>query len=262
MMQMEGKVALITGGGEGIGKASALLLAREGAKVAVLGRHRENLDPVVEAIGKAGGEAMAVLADVSKPDEMEAAVAEVVAAWDRLDVVFANAGVNGVWAPIEEITPEEWDQTLGINLRGTFLTVKYAVPHLKKRGGAIVVNSSINGTRIFSNTGATAYASSKAGQVAFTKMMAPELAPHRVRINVICPGAIDTAIDENTEKRNIDKIKVEVEFPEGAEYPLEGKPGSADQVARLVLFLASDASDHMTGTEMWIDGGESLLGGT
>jgi NAD(P)-dependent dehydrogenase (short-subunit alcohol dehydrogenase family) len=261
-MQMEGKVALITGGGEGIGKASALLLAREGAKVAVLGRHRENLDPVVEEIRKAGGEAMAVLADVSKADEMEAAVAEVVAAWDRLDVVFANAGVNGVWAPIEDITPDEWDQTLGINLRGTFLTVKYAVPHLKKRGGAIVVNSSINGTRIFSNTGATAYASSKAGQVAFTKMMAPELAPHRVRINVICPGAIDTAIDENTEKRNLDKIKVEVEFPEGAEYPLERKPGSADQVARLVLFLASDASDHMTGTEMWIDGGESLLGGT
>jgi NAD(P)-dependent dehydrogenase (short-subunit alcohol dehydrogenase family) len=261
-MQMEGKVALITGGGEGIGKASALLLAREGAKVAVLGRHRENLDPVVEEIRKAGGEAMAVLADVSKADEMEAAVAEVVAAWDRLDVVFANAGVNGVWAPIEDITPDEWDQTLGINLRGTFLTVKYAVPHLKKRGGAIVVNSSINGTRIFSNTGATAYASSKAGQVAFTKMMAPELAPHRVRINVICPGAIDTAIDENTEKRNLDKIKVEVEFPEGAEYPLERKPGGADQVARLVLFLASDASDHMTGTEMWIDGGESLLGGT
>jgi len=261
-MQMEGKVALITGGGEGIGKASALLLAREGAKVAVLGRHRENLDPVVEEIRKAGGEAMAVLADVSKADEMEAAVAEVVAAWDRLDVVFANAGVNGVWAPIEDITPDEWDQTLGINLRGTFLTVKYAVPHLKRRGGAIVVNSSINGTRIFSNTGATAYASSKAGQVAFTKMMAPELAPHRVRINVICPGAIDTAIDENTEKRNLDKIKVEVEFPEGAEYPLERKPGGADQVARLVLFLASDASDHMTGTEMWIDGGESLLGGT
>ncbi|HEX8433088.1 MAG TPA: SDR family NAD(P)-dependent oxidoreductase, partial [Longimicrobium sp.] len=253
-MQMEGKVALITGGGEGIGKASAILLAKEGAKVAVLGRHRENLDPVVEAIQKAGGEAMAVLADVSKPDEMEAAVAEVVAAWDRLDVVFANAGVNGVWAPIEDITPEEWDQTLGINLRGTFLTVKYAVPHLKKRGGAIVVNSSINGTRIFSNTGATAYASSKAGQVAFTKMMAPELAPHRVRINVICPGAIETAIDDNTEQRHVDRVKVEPEYPsEESKYPLTRGPGSAEQVARVVLFLASDAASHLTGTEMWVD---------
>lgn len=261
-MELKGRVALITGGGEGIGRATALLMAAEGARVAVLGRSPENLEPVVERIRGQGGEALPVAADVSDPAQVERAVREVVDAWGRLDVVFANAGVNGVWAPIEELKPEEWDETLAINLRGTFLTLKYAAPHLKRRGGSVIVNSSINGTRIFSNTGATAYACSKAAQVAFTKMMALELAPHRVRVNVICPGEIDTRIDENTEKRHVEKVEIPVEFPEGGRHPLEDRPGRSEQVARLVLFLASDASDHITGTEMWIDGGESLINGT
>ena len=259
-MQLESKVALVTGGGEGIGRASAILMGKEGAKVAVLGRHRENLDPVVEEIEKGGGHALAVVGDVSKADDVRRAVEEVVGEWGRLDVVFANAGVNGVWAPIEELEPEEWEQTIAINLTGTFFTVKYAVPHLKKQGGSVIVNSSINGTRIFKNTGASAYASSKAGQVAFTKMLALELGPHGVRINVICPGAIETSIDENTERRNVHKVKVEPEYPsEESKYPLTRGPGSAEQVARVVLFLASDAASHLTGTEMWVDGGESLL---
>jgi NAD(P)-dependent dehydrogenase (short-subunit alcohol dehydrogenase family) len=261
-MQLEGRVALVTGGGEGIGRATALLLAAEGARVAVLGRHRDNLDPVVREIEGAGGRAMAVVADVAQAEPMRRAVREVVEAWSRLDVLFANAGINGVWAPIEELTPEEWDETIATNLRGTFLSLKYAAPHLKRRGGSVIVNSSINGTRIFSNTGATAYACSKAAQVAFAKMMALELAQDRVRVNVICPGAIDTAIDENTEKRRLDEVRTPVEFPEGGRHPLEDRPGRSEQVARLVLFLASDASDHITGTEMWIDGGESLLKGT
>lgn len=259
-MQLEGRVALVTGGGEGIGKAAALLFAKEGAKVGVLGRHRENLDPVVERIEKDGGQAMTVCADISDPEQMQAAVKEVVDRWGRLDVVFANAGINGVWAPLEELEPDEWDRTLGINLKGTFLSVKYALPHLKKRGGSVIVTSSINGTRVFSNTGATAYSCSKAAQVAFTKMAALELAPSKVRVNVICPGAIDTAIDENTEKRGLEKVEIPVEYPEGNQ-PLERHPGSAEQVARLVLFLASDASDHITGTEIWIDGAESLIKG-
>ncbi|MBB6073605.1 NAD(P)-dependent dehydrogenase (short-subunit alcohol dehydrogenase family) [Longimicrobium terrae] len=259
-MQLKDKVALVTGGGEGIGKATALLFAEQGARVAVLGRHRENLDPVVAEIEKAGGTAMSVCADVSDPDEMQAAIREIIGAWNRLDVVFANAGVNGVWAPIEELTPEEWDSTLTINLKGTFLTVKYAVPHLKKNGGSVIVNASINGTRIFSNTGATAYSASKAGQVAFTKMMALELAPSKVRVNVICPGAIESSIDDNTEKRDLDKVQIPVKFPEGNQ-PLENAPGKARQVAQLVLFLASDVSDHITGTEIWVDGAESLIKG-
>ena len=262
-MQLEGRVALITGAGEGIGRATAKLMAKEGARVGVLGRTRENLDEVAGEIRDAGGEAAVLLADVSKPDEVRKAVEQLVGEYGRLDVVFANAGVNGVWAPIEELEPEEFEQTIAINLTGTFLTIKYATPHLKKRGGSVIVNSSINGTRIFSNTGATAYSSSKAGQVALTKMLALELAQWKVRVNVICPGAIDTAIDENTEKRDLEKVKTEVEFPEeGSRHPLARHPGSAEQVAHLVLFLASDAASHVTGTEMWIDGGESLIKGT
>ncbi|MDB4951920.1 MAG: dehydrogenase, short-chain alcohol dehydrogenase like protein [Gemmatimonadetes bacterium] len=259
-MRLEGRVALVTGAGSGIGEAAAKLLAAEGAKVACLGRTRDELDKVAEAIRGAGGEALTVLADVSKPDEVEAAVAKTVKEWGRLDVVFANAGINGVWAPLEELEADEWDRTLAINLKGTFLTVKYAAPHLKKRGGSVIVTASINGTRVFSNTGATAYACSKAAQVAFTKMTALELAPHKVRINVICPGAIETEIDDNTDRRDLEHVKIPMEFPEG-DKPLERGPGSSEQVARLVLFLASDDADHVTGTEMWIDGAESLLRG-
>ncbi|MBA3531575.1 MAG: SDR family oxidoreductase [Ardenticatenales bacterium] len=260
-MQLAGKVALITGAGSGIGKAAAQLLAKEGAKIGALERAEERAEGVAREIREAGGEALALIADISQPAEMERAVQILVERWGRLDIVFANAGINGVWAPLEDLKPEEWDQTLSINLKGTFLTVKYAVPHLKKQGGSVIITASVNGTRIFSNTGASAYACSKAGQVAFAKMVALELAPHEVRVNVICPGAIDTNIEESTEQRNLEHIRIPVEFPEGAQ-PLEhGKSGTSEQVAKLVLFLASDASDHISGTELWIDGAESLLKG-
>lgn len=261
-MQLEGKVALITGGSSGIGKASALLFAREGAKVAVLGRTKTEVDRTVEEIRQAGGTALAVLADVSQPDQMQNAVQQIVGEWQTIDVVFANAGINGVWAPLEEITPEEWDTTLAINLKGTFLTVKYALPYLKKQGGSVIVNSSVNGTRIFSNTGATAYSCSKAAQVAFTKMTALELARYKIRVNVICPGWIRTEIGDNTYRRNLDQVRYPVEFHDGCRIPLtRGGPGTSEQVAQLILFLASDLSSHITGTEMWIDGAESLIMG-
>jgi NAD(P)-dependent dehydrogenase (short-subunit alcohol dehydrogenase family) len=260
-MELQGKVALVTGAGSGIGAAAAERLARAGARVAALGRTEDELQKVVDGIKGAGGDARVVLADVADAGQVRRAIEDTVAAWGRLDVVFANAGINGVWAPLEELDPEEWDRTLAINLRGTFLTVKYAVPHLKRRGGAVVITSSVNGTRIFSNTGASAYATSKAGQVAFCKMAALELAKHRVRVNVICPGAIETEIEENTEKRDVEREKEPVEFPAGKIPLTDGKPGTAAQVAELVLFLASDASSHITGTELWIDGGESLLVG-
>lgn len=259
-MQLKDKVALVTGAGSGIGKAAAVRIGREGARVAVLSRTEEEVRKTAAEIEQAGGEAMYITADVAQPDEMRAAVQQVVDRWGRLDIVFANAGVNGVWAPIEELEPEDWDHTLGINARGTFLTVKYAVPHLKRQGGSIIVTASINGTRMFSNTGATAYASSKAAQVAFSKMMAVELGPSGVRINVICPGAIDTEIEDNSEHHEQD-AGMPVEFPKG-KIPLgDHQPGSSEQVAQLVLFLASDASSHITGTEIWIDGAQSLLQG-
>lgn len=260
-MELEGKVALITGAGEGIGRAAALLLAREGARIGALGRTESDLRKLEAEIREQGGETLPLVADVSQPEQMQRAYEQLGNAWGRLDIVFANAGINGVWAPLDELEPEEWDQTLAINLKGTFLTVKYALPLLKRQGGSVVVTASVNGTRIFSNTGATAYSCSKAAQVAFTKMTALELAKHRIRVNVICPGAIETHIDENTQKRNVEREKERVEFPDGKIPLTRGKPGSAEEVAQLVLFLASDRSSHITGTEVWIDGAESLLMG-
>lgn len=258
-MQLVDKVALITGAGSGIGKAAAQLLAKEGAKVAALGRTEDELKELVQRIESLGGEAVLVMADISDPDQMQQAYQQVIQRWGRLDIVFANAGINGVWAPLEQLEPQEWDKTIKVNLTGTFLTVKYAVPHLKKQGGSVIITSSINGTRVFSNTGATAYSCTKAGQVAFTKMVALELAESKIRVNVICPGAITTSIDENTERRNLESVSEPVEYPEGQIPLTDGKPGTSEQVAQLVLFLASDASSHITGTEMWIDGGQSLL---
>jgi len=258
-MQLAGKVALVTGAGAGIGKATALRFAKEGAKVAVLELLPDRAQATATEIQAAGGAALGVVADVAQAEPMQQAIQQVIDHWGRLDIVFANAGVNGVWAPIEEITPEEWDRTLNINLKGTFLTVKYAVPHLKKQGGAIVVTSSVNGTRVFSNSGATAYSCAKAGQLVLAKMLAPELAPHGVRINTICPGSVKTNISENTEQRNRDAIRWPVNFPQGT-IPLTGKqPADPEQIAQLVLFLVSDNASHITGSEIWIDGAQSLV---
>ena len=260
-MQLRDRVAFVTGGGSGIGQATARLLAGEGARVAVVGLSEAELEETVGQIREAGGTALPIEADVSKADAVERAIRRVDEQWGRLDVVVANAGINGVWAPIEELDAGEWGRTIDINLTGTFLTLKYATPLLKRQGGSAIVMASVNGTRIFSNTGATAYSCSKAGQVALAKMTALELAPHRVRVNVICPGAIESPIHDKTERRHVEAIKIPAEYPEG-EMPLTGgKMGTPDQVAQLVLFLASDASDLITGTEIWIDGAESLLRG-
>jgi NAD(P)-dependent dehydrogenase (short-subunit alcohol dehydrogenase family) len=260
-MQLAEKVAVITGAGSGIGRAAAILLAKEGAKIGAIDHHKEESQEIVHQIQQMGGEIVPTVADISQPEQVQQAIQQIADKFGRVDIVFANAGINGVWAPIEELTPEEWSKTINTNLTGTFLTVKYAVPYLKRQGGSVIVTASVNGTRIFSNTGATAYSSSKAAQVAFTKMVALELAPHKIRVNVICPGAIETSIDENTQRRDLDKIQQPVEFPAGKIALTGGKPGTSEEVAELVLFLASDASRHISGTPIWIDGTESLLKG-
>lgn len=260
-ISLAGKVALVTGAGSGIGAATARLLAEAGVKVGVLSRTAAEVRKVAKEIQRRGGEAMALTADVGGTVAMFGAVRKLQRKWKRLDIVFANAGVNGVWAPLEELTVDQWDETMRINLRGTFLTIKAALPLLSKRGGSVIVTSSVNGTRMFSNSGASAYATTKAAQVALAKMLAVELARHKIRVNAICPGRIDTEIDENTEDIAPETLKPKVEFPEG-NIPLTGKEaGTSEQVARLVLFLASDDSDHVTGAEIFIDGAQSLLQG-
>jgi NAD(P)-dependent dehydrogenase (short-subunit alcohol dehydrogenase family) len=256
---MQDKVALVTGAGSGIGEASARMLAARGARVTLVGRTADELEEVAQGIRDAGGEALVAVADVSDEEAVAEAVRATLAEFGRLDVVVANAGVNGTWAGIDNLTVEDFRSTLDINLTGTFITIKAGVPHMS-RGGSVVVIASVNGSRIFSNTGASAYSASKAGQVALTKMLAVELGPRGIRVNVICPGAIDTEISDNTNAQNED-VKIPVEFPRG-NIPLTGsEPGSSEQVAELVTFLSSDAASHISGTEVWIDGAESLLQG-
>ena len=255
---LEQRVAFITGGASGIGEGTARRFAQEGASVVLADVQNEQGERIRTEIEDAGGQALYVECDVSDPASVEAAISAAVERFGKLDIVFANAGINGVWTPVEELKPEEWDRTIDINLKGTYLTVHFAVPHLKQNGGSIIITSSVNGTRTFSNPGASAYSTSKAGQVAFMKMIALELGRHNIRCNAICPGAIKTNIDDRTDKRNVEQIGIEIELPQGSPAIDEGQ-GDIFEVADTCLFLASDLGRHVSGVEIFVDGGASLL---
>ena len=259
VQQLKDKVAVITGAGSGIGRAAALLLAKHGAKIALVDLINERSEEVEAEIEQIGGEAEFFDTDVSDPVRVEKAIHGAAERYGKIDILFANAGVNGTLSPIEDLKPEDWDQTLNINLRGTFLSVKYAIPHMKESGGSIVITSSINGNRKYTGFGMSAYSTSKAGQVAFMKMAALELARYGIRVNAICPGAIKTNIGQNTHRTpEVEEIEIPIKYPEGS-HPLEHHPGAPEQVAELVLFLGSEQSNHISGTQIYVDGAESLL---
>ncbi|MCA0987107.1 SDR family oxidoreductase [Guptibacillus algicola] len=253
------KIAVITGGGSGIGEAAAKRFAKEGMTVCLFDVKESRAEEVKKEIISDGGEALAFEVDVSDEDQVTNALKEISQQFGTIDCLFNNAGINGTLESIEEMKVEDWDNTIHTNLRSTFIMVKHIVPYMKKQGGSIVITSSINGNRTFSNFGMSAYSTSKAGQVAFMKMAALELAQYNIRVNAICPGAIETNIEENTNpKDSIQEIEIPVEYPEGS-HPLKEKAGSPEQVADVVYFLVSGASSHVTGTAMFVDGAESLL---
>ncbi len=258
---LHGKVALVTGGGSGIGAAACRAFAAAGAAVGVVDLRAEAATTVADEIRAAGGRAIPLTANVSDEAAVAEAVARTVAEYGGLHVVFANAGINGMQTPIEEMTLDEWHATIETNLTGTFLTVKHAIPHLRTAGGgSVVITSSINGSRLFSLPGYACYSTSKAGQVAFAKMAAVELARWDIRVNVILPGGVRTNIQERTYRRNLEPVTYDIKMPDRFP-PLRGRPADAEDAADLVLFLASDASKHITGAEIVIDGAHSLLRG-
>ncbi len=259
MGMVDGKVAFITGAASGIGAGTARRFAQEGAKVALADVMTEQGEALRAELEAAGHAAIYIDCDVSSPEAVKGAIDLTVERFGALNIVFANAGINGVWAPIEEVQPDEWDRTLAINLKGTYLTTHFAVPHLKRAGGgSSIITSSVNGTRTFSSPGASAYSTSKAGQVAFMKMIALELGQHNIRCNAVCPGLIHTNIGQRTEQRNTARLGIEVELPHGNP-AVDGGEGDVTEVADTCLFLASDLSRHVSGVEIYVDGGASLL---
>jgi NAD(P)-dependent dehydrogenase (short-subunit alcohol dehydrogenase family) len=255
------RVALVTGGGSGIGEGACHALARAGAAVAVVDVRDQPATAVADHIQAEGGRALAAVADVGDEQQISGAIARTVEAFGGLHVVFANAGINGMQCPIEEMTLDEWHATINTNLTGTFLTVKHSIPHLRAAGGgSIIITSSINGSRLFGLPGYACYSSSKAGQVAFTKMAAIELARWGIRVNAILPGGVRTNIGERTHRRNLEPITYGMSLPTSFP-PLYGRPASPDEIARLVVFLASDDSSYVTGAEIVVDAAASLLRG-
>ena len=192
------KVAIITGGGSGIGAASAKKFAEHGIRVCIMDINLENAEKVKEEITNAGGEACVYQVDIRDEAQIREGISQVMNKWGSLDILFSNAGINGTLSSIEEFNVADWDEVIETNLRSTFLFVKYCIPHMKGKGGSIIITSSINGNRRFTGFGMAAYSTSKAGQIGFMKMAALELARFKIRVNAICPGAIETNIDNST----------------------------------------------------------------
>lgn len=247
-LRLEGKVALVTGGGSGIGRATALVFAREGAKVVVADVLTEGGEGTVSRIRDAGGKAIFVKTDVSKATEVMALVDSAVSTYGRLDCAFNNAGIEGNMAPTADCTEDNWDRVIDINLKGVWLCMKYEIPEMIKQGdGAIVNTASVAGLVGFQ--GSPAYCASKGGVIQLTKTAALEYATKGVRINAVCPGIIRTPMVER-----VTSGKPEVEAQFAALEPV-GRMGAPGEVAEAVVWLCSDAASFVTGHPMVVDGG-------
>ncbi len=248
---LQGKVAIVTGAASGIGRASALLFAAEGATVLALDRAPE-VEATAAAIQARGGRAVALIRDSSSEDDVAGAVALAVKEYGGLDVCYANAGISGGLVPFFEETVEQWTLVLKINLIGTFLAAKYAaLAMVQKRRGSIICTASVAGLR--SGAGGLPYSASKAGVISLVQTAANQLAGTGVRINAICPGLIETGmtrpIFEQARARGSER-KI------GQLNPLR-RPGAPEEIAQTALFLASDAASYIDGQAIAVDGGLS-----
>jgi NAD(P)-dependent dehydrogenase (short-subunit alcohol dehydrogenase family) len=245
--RVDGKVALITGAGSGIGRATALVFAKEGAKVVVADIVVAGGEETVRMIKGAGGEAIFVKTDVTRAAEVEALVKKTVETYGRLDCAFNNAGIEGEMAPTADCTEENWDRVVNIDLKGVWLCMKYEIPQmLQQRGGAIVNTASVAGLVGFQ--GIPAYVASKHGVNGLTKTAALEYAKSGIRVNSVCPGVIHTPMIERFFSTN-----PQVSEAMSALEPV-GRLGKPEEIGEAVLWLCSDAASFVTGLPMAVDG--------
>jgi NAD(P)-dependent dehydrogenase (short-subunit alcohol dehydrogenase family) len=247
-----GKIAFVTGGANGIGRATALAFAREGASVVVADVSEAGNQETARMIEELGGRALAVRCDVSRAEDVKAALAKTAEAFSRLDFAFNNAGIEPKKpAPTAEYDEEEWDRIFAINLRGMFLCMKHEIPLLLKQGGGAIVNTS-SGAGVIGIKGSPAYTAAKHGVIGLTRAAALDYAAQNIRINAVCPGYIETPMmDRFTGGTAEGRAKVIAEEP-------IGRMGKPEEIAATVVWLCSDAAGFVIGHAMVVDGGQTV----
>lgn len=242
------KVVLVTGAANGIGRAAAIAFASEGARVAILDRTGEALEETKAAVKATGGDVLPIVCDVASPEQVEAAIKQIVERFGRLDVAFNNAGIENEAAPLHKIELEDWDRLLGINLRGTFLCMKHEISQMVRQGGGVVVNTS-SGAGICGVEGGASYAASKHAIIGMTKSAALDYAKQNIRVNAVLPGNIETPMMKRFTGGDIQKA-IDLE-------PV-GRLGKPEEIAESVLWMSSDLGGFVTGSAVVVDGGWSL----
>jgi NAD(P)-dependent dehydrogenase (short-subunit alcohol dehydrogenase family) len=249
-MQLSGTIALITGGASGIGRATALLFAREGAAVAIADLNGQAGEDVANEIAQSGGRAIFEPADVTRATDCHRVAERALREFGRIDILFNNAGIIRR-ATVLDLSEEDWDRVMAVNVKSIYLLSREVIPHMQKQGGGSIINTA-SGWGLAGGAKAAVYCASKGAVVLLTKAMALDHGPQKIRVNCICPGDTDTGM-----------LRVEAEqlgeandrfLAEAAKRPL-GRVGSPDEIAQAVLYLASDASSFVTGTALVIDGG-------
>ncbi len=248
MADMKDKIALVTGGSSGIGRAAALAFARAGAKVAVADLNAIGGQETVSFIKNAGGEACFIEADMGQAASVEAMVQKTVETYGRLDYAHNNAGVEGSLSLTAELEEDQWDHVIRINLTGVWLCMKYEIPHMLQQGSGAIVNTSSSGGLIGAER-FPAYVASKHGVVGLTKTAALEYAKSGIRVNTVCPGVIETSMVERVTGNSSDVLKKMI-----AAEPM-GRSGQPEEIAEAVVWLCSDAASFVTGHAMAVDGG-------